>query len=75
MNKIPDEEYDKAVGQLRGQILGVFGFMRVGTGIPVRYWHGLGDGVPGAIDELVDLAEQFGMRVRGRDTPIILRKR
>ena len=66
MNKISDGDYSKALGQLKLQLNGVFRPFNM---------YGQHIYIPGAIDEVVDLAEQFGMRVRGKDTPIILRKR
>ena len=65
MNKpaiwLSGEDYKKAVGQLRLQFNGVFEPFRV---------HGLDIFIPGAIDEAVKLAEDFGLRVRGIDHPI-----
>ena len=59
--KIPQTEYNKAKGQLRLQLTGVFSpFM----------CYGLNEYVSGAIDECIHLAEQFSMRVRGKDIPI-----
>lgn len=66
MLKIEQEKYDKAVGQLRLQLNGVFGCFRC---------YGLDIFVDGAIDECVNLAVQFSMRVRGKDTPIKMRNR
>lgn len=61
--RIPDEEYKKAVGQLRLQLNGV---------MKVFDMYGLGEFIPGAIAEVIDLCEQFGMRVRKKDEPIFL---
>ena len=58
------EDYRKAVGQLRLQLNGVF--------LPFMF-YGLQDCVPQAIEEVVKLAEDFGLRVRGVDKPIILK--
>ena len=63
---LPDEEYKKAVGQLRLQLNGVF---EPFTG---KVHYGLNVFVPGAIVEVVKLCEDFGLRVRGIDKPISL---
>jgi len=60
---LPKEEYDKAVGQLRLQLGGVFD--------PFRK-YGMDLFIPGAIVECTKLAEDFGLRVRGIDKPIAL---
>ncbi len=69
---LSDEEYAKAIGQLRMQITGVFDFMKVDDKIPIRYMHGFGEFIPGAVAEIVKLAEDFGLRVRGIDKTISL---
>ncbi len=61
--RIPEEEYNKAVGQLRLQLNGVFE--------PFNS-YGLDIFIPGAISEVVRLAEDFGLRIRGVDKPISL---
>ena len=66
------EEYNKAIGQLRRQVSGVFDFMKVDDKIPVRYMYGMGEGVDSAVEEIIKLAEDFGMRVRGIDQAISL---
>ena len=63
INRLPQEEYDKAVGQFRLQLNGIFE--------PFRK-YGLAEFIPGAIKEIVELAEDFGLRVRGVDKPISL---
>lgn len=60
-NWLSDEDYEKAVGQLRLSLIGVFSPFNI---------YGLGDFIPGAIAEAVTLAEDFGLRVRGVDQPI-----
>lgn len=74
MNKpeyfLPEEEYRKAIGSLRLQMAGIFDFLKVDDKLPVRYQYGMGDYVPGAIEEAVGLAEDFGLRIRGVDKPI-----
>ncbi len=67
---LPDKEYQKAIGQLRLQVAGVFDFLKVDDKLPIRYFHGMGDFIPGAITEIVKLAEDFSLRVRGVDKPI-----
>jgi hypothetical protein len=60
---LPEEEYQKAVGQLRLQLGGVFQpFMMYGLDVFVH----------GAISEVVKLAEDFSLRCRGKDQPIDL---
>jgi hypothetical protein len=60
---IPQEEYDKALGQLRLQLNGVF-----------TPFHGYGHDVfiPQAADEALKLAEDFCLRVRGAEKPVSL---
>lgn len=58
---LSDEDYAKAQGQLRLQLNAVFGPFRV---------HGLDVYIPGAIAEIVKLAEDFSLRVRGADKPL-----
>jgi len=64
--KISQTDYDKAKGQLRLQLNGVFQAFNL---------YGLHIFINGAIDEIMELAEQFGRRVRGDDIPIKLKKR
>lgn len=64
--RISQKEYDKAKGQLRLQLNGVFQAFNI---------YGLQIFINGAIDEVMELAEQFGQRVRGDDIPIRLRKK
>jgi len=60
---LPDEEYSKAVGQFRLQV-----------GVVLRIFDAYGQGVfiTQAVGEIVKLAEDFGLRVRGVDKPISL---
>jgi len=61
--RLPEESYRKAVGQFRlqvGEVLGVFRF------------YGQNIYIPGALEEITELAEQFAMRVRGKNQPIML---
>ena len=60
---LPQKEYDKAIGQFRRQLTGVFAPFDT---------YGLGVFIPGAIEEAARLAEDFGLRVRGMDKPIAL---
>jgi len=60
---LPDDDYNKALGQLRLQVNGVFDVFRI---------YGQDVFIPGAVDEIVSLAEDFGMRVRGADKVISL---
>jgi len=58
---LTDEDYAKAVGQLRLQLNGVFQPFKI-YGMDVFAYQ--------AIGETVKLAEDFGLRVRGIDKPI-----
>jgi len=58
------EEYNKAKGQLRLQLNDVLNIFAM---------YGMQDYIPGAIDEIIELAEAFGKRVRGKDIPIKLK--
>lgn len=62
---LPDEDYQKAVGQLRMQVGGVLEPFRA---------YGMDVFIPGAITEIVRLCEDFGLRVRGVDKVISLDK-
>jgi len=66
MEKIPEEQYQKAIGQLRMQLNGIMNCFRC---------YGLEHDVEGAIPEIVKLTEQFAMRVRGKDVPIMVRSK
>lgn len=58
---LADGEYQKAIGQLRLQLGVVFRPFQL---------YGLDIFIPGAIDEIVILADAFSQRVRGKDVPI-----
>ena len=62
---LSDEEYAKAVTQLRMSLNGVFRIFDM---------YGQGVHIPGAVLEASKLAEDFGLRVRGVDQPITLEK-
>ena len=64
MEKIPQEAYDKALGQFRLQLNGIMNCFRC---------HGMQEDVDGAMVEITRLAEQFSMRTRGKDIPIKVR--
>ena len=61
--KLSDEQYKKAVGQFR---------LAVGEVLSVYNVYGMGAYTGGVIEEIVDLAEKFGMRVRKKDVAISL---
>ncbi len=63
---LSDEDYQKAVGQMRLQFNGILS--------SVFTMYGYQHEVPGVIGELIEVAEQFGKRVRGRDVPIVPKK-
>jgi hypothetical protein len=58
---LPEEDYAKAVGQLRGAIIGLMHPLRM---------YGQQDYVDQVIPEILSLSEDFGLRVRGIDKPI-----
>ena len=64
--KISEANYQKAKGQLK---------MAVGEVLSVFNVYGMHIYFTGAIEEIVELAEQFGKRVRNHDVPIQLKKR
>jgi len=66
MEKIPQESYDKALGQFRLQLGAIMNCFRC---------YGMQEDVDGVIPEIVKLAEQFAMRVRGKDIPIMVRSK
>jgi len=53
--KLPDEQYQKAVTQLRMQSVGVFDFLKVDDTLPTRYQYGMGVFIDGAVNEFVKL--------------------
>jgi len=58
---LSDEDYQKAVGQLR---------LAIGAVLTVFDMYGLGVHIKGAQEEIVKLAEDYGQRTRGIDKPI-----
>ena len=60
--KIPQGDYDKCVGQAR---------MAVRQTLSMFNIYDLKDFIVGAEDELVEIMEQFGERVRGNEVPIL----
>lgn len=60
---LSDDDYAKAVGQLRLQVANILGVFSM---------YGLGDYIPEATNEIVRRAEDFGLRVRGVDKIIAL---
>uniref|UniRef100_A0A6M3JRS2 Uncharacterized protein n=1 Tax=viral metagenome TaxID=1070528 RepID=A0A6M3JRS2_9ZZZZ len=65
MEKIPQEQYDKAVGQFR---------LQLGAAMNCFRCYGMNDDVDSVMVEVTKLAEQFAMRVRGKDIPIKVRE-
>lgn len=61
--QLSEGDYAKAVGQLTLALNGV---------MECFHMYGLSVYVPGAIQEIVQLAEDFSLRVRGVDKPINL---
>uniref|UniRef100_A0A6M3L8V1 Uncharacterized protein n=1 Tax=viral metagenome TaxID=1070528 RepID=A0A6M3L8V1_9ZZZZ len=58
---LDEAEYQKALGQFR---------MNVAARLRVFDCHGLGIYIQPVTEAIVELAEDFGMRVRGEDRPI-----
>ena len=58
---LDEDEYTKALGQFR---------MQVAARLRVFDCHGLGAYITPVVEAIVELAEDFGMRVRGEDRPI-----
>ena len=58
---LDDEDYTKAVGQLK---------LAVGAVLSVFNMYGMNVYIAGAQKEIVQLAEDFGQRLRGVDKPI-----
>ena len=69
---LKDEDYAKAIGQLRMNVAGVFDFMKVDDKIPIRYMYGMSEFIQGAIEEIIKLTEDFALRARGIDKVISL---
>ena len=63
--KIPDDAYKKALFHLRSQLMAVWNFANC---------YGLNNDVTIALQETEKLAIKFSQVVRGKDTPIIVRK-
>lgn len=64
---LPEDDFKKARGQLQlqiGEILSVFDM------------YGMGAYITGAVEELIEVAEDFSKRVRGdKDQPIRVKKK
>ena len=60
-SKIPQDQYDKLLFQLRGQYVAI---------LNVFNCYGLGNDVQTAIEECVRVAENFAMATRGKGNPI-----
>jgi len=61
MNWLPDKEYKKLEGIFRLQLNEVFKPFNM---------YGLGEFIPGAINEVVALTVDFSLVTRGKDKPI-----
>ncbi len=59
---LPEDDYNKALGQLRLKIGGVLS--------STFKYYGMSEYVVGATNAVVKLAEDFALRVRGADQPI-----
>jgi hypothetical protein len=58
---LADEEYTKAIGQFRMKVYALLDFFDQ---------YGLGIGIDPIAKQIVRMAEEFGMVVRGEDRPI-----
>jgi len=58
---LAEEDYAKALGQFR---------LQVAARLRVFDCHGLGVYIRPVTEAIIELAEDFGMRVRGEDRPI-----
>ena len=61
MEKIPENQYNKALFHVRSQLMAIWNFANC---------YGLNDMVSGAIEESLKICEQFSMVTRGKDIPI-----
>jgi len=64
--KIPDDDYRKLLFQTRGQLYDIM--------TPLEK-YGQKPFVDGAIEEIMEIIEKFGMRVRGKEIPMLLGER
>lgn len=62
---VSEKTEEKAIGQFRLQLNGVFTPFRV---------YGLDVFIPGAVDETIQLALQLHERLNGKDVPILYQK-
>ena len=62
---LPEGEYKKAIGQFKLQLNGVFQPFKM---------YGMEVYIEPAKEQIIELAEAFGQRVRGKDKPIIYKK-
>ncbi len=67
---LSEDDYQKALGQLKRNAYGIFDFLKVDEKLPVRYIYGAGAYIPGAVAEMVKLAEDFSLRCRGAEKPV-----
>ena len=65
MEKIPEEIYQKYKGQLKLNMTNLLGVFNC---------YGMGDFIPDVVEELVSLAEQFSMKIRGKDRPYTVKR-
>ncbi len=63
---LPDDEWDKAVGQLKLQLNSAFDDFHM---------YGMDVYIPNGIAKAAELAIDFSLRTRGLDHPIVLKKR
>ncbi len=59
--RISDDEYNKLLFQMRGQYVAILNTYNC---------YGMGAHIPTSVDECVKIAENFGMALRGKKSPI-----
>jgi len=57
---LPEDKWNKAIGQFR---------LQVAETLSVFNMYGMGEYIPGAVDEISDLAITLTQKVRGKDKP------
>ena len=63
---LPQEDYDKAIGQARLQIGAILQLFAI---------QGMDVYIPETVEAIMQVVEAFGERVRGKDKPIIAKAR
>ena len=63
---VEDEDWNKVVGQFR---------LRVTNTLSVFAVYGMNEYIPGAVEEIVDLAVIMSQKARGKDKPYLIKQR